>query len=898
MESVLERINKNNFWKFAGGIHPPQQKFLTNNKPIKSLRLPKELIIPLKQHIGKAGDVLVKIGDNVLKGQTLTSSENPMTVPVHAPTSGVITAIKPATIAHPSGMSELCLFMTPDGLDTWRQRDIIENLNSLTKSQIISKIADAGIAGMGGAGFPTSIKVSSKSAVDFLIINAAECEPYITADDLLIREHSSAIINGVDILNRLLAPGIILIGIEDNKPEAIAALKAATKNIDNIKVCVLPTEYPTGGEKQLIKALTGQEVPSGVLPVNLGIVMQNIATVFAISEAIINDIPLIRRVVTVTGQALEKPQNVWALLGTPIQHLVEQCSFHETDHQRVIMGGPLMGFALPTLQVPVVKTTNCILVPTNAEISPATKELECIRCGQCAEVCPSSLLPQELQWYAKSKDYQKLEDLNLFDCIECGACAYVCPSQIPLVQYYRVGKAEIRFNKVQEFKADKAKQRFEARKVRLEKEKLAREAKHQKAIDARKAAASTSTGQANNSAVAAALARVKAKKAQQAGNTNDTADITDDVKSRAAEAIARAKAKKAAQTTGDSTAPASKQINDDVKSRAADAIARIKAKKLAEADKASTVDAKGTDANLDTVVDTVVNKSADLDAQALKKAKTAATIAKAKAKKLAKAEADKASKADAKNTDASVDTNADTSADTVVDKSADVDAQALKKAKTAATIAKAKAKKLAKAEADKASKADAQNTDASVDTNADTSADTSADKSADVDAQALKKAKTAATIAKAKAKKLAKAEADQASKADAKDTDTSVDTVADTSADKSADVDAQALKKAKTAATVAKAKAKKLAKAEADKASTADVKDTDDNNSVMTASDIKKQKIAAAIAKAKANKASAKQTPEMSDEAKKEKIAQAIKKAKAQKLKTAVVKPTKNSESE
>ena len=256
MESVLERINNNHFWKFAGGIHPPEQKILTNNKPIKTLRLPKELIIPLKQHIGNAGDVLVKIGDKVLKGQTLTSSEHPMTVPVHAPTSGVITAIKTATIAHPSGMSELCLFMTPDGLDTWRQRDIIENLNSLTNSQIISKIADAGIAGMGGAGFPTNIKVSSKSTVEFLIINAAECEPYITADDLLIREHSSAIINGVEILNRLLAPTIILIGIEDNKPEAIAALKAATKHIDNIKVCVLPTEYPTGGEKQLIKILT------------------------------------------------------------------------------------------------------------------------------------------------------------------------------------------------------------------------------------------------------------------------------------------------------------------------------------------------------------------------------------------------------------------------------------------------------------------------------------------------------------------------------------------------------------------------------------------------------------------------------------------------------------------
>ena len=645
MDSVLERINKNHFWKFPGGIHPPEQKFLTNDKPIKNLRLPKELILPLKQHIGNGGELLVKTGDKVLKGQALTRSDNPMSVPIHAPTSGTISAIKNSIIAHPSGMSELCVFLTPDGQETWVARNIVENFYSLSKKNIVEKIADSGIAGMGGAGFPTSIKVNTSPGLKYLIINAAECEPYITADDLLIREHSSAIINGIDILNHLLEPEIILIGIEDNKPQAIAALQAASQKNDKIKVCVLPTKYPTGGEKQLIQALTGQEVPSGVLPLSLGVVVQNIATVFSISEAIINDIPLLRRVVTVTGQALQKPQNVWALIGTPIQHLVEQCGFNETEQQRVIMGGPLMGFALPTLQVPVVKTTNCILAPTNIEISPASKELECIRCGQCSDACPSSLLPQELQWQAKAKEFDKLEELNLFDCIECGACAYVCPSQIPLVQYYRVAKAEIRHNRVQDFKADRAKLRFEARKVRLEKEKVAREEKHQKALAARKAAAKTSEGQANNSAIAAALARVKAKKAQ--GGEAETTGIDSsvdggDVKSRAAQAIARAKAKKAAQQT--TSTPVT--VESDSKSQAAAAIARVKAKKLAKEQAAQAASEITEEIVKPEVAKSKVAKSKTAEPEVVKlspadekKAKAKAAVAKAKAKKLAKEQA-------------------------------------------------------------------------------------------------------------------------------------------------------------------------------------------------------------------------------------------------------------------
>ncbi|CRY63729.1 electron transport complex protein RnfC [Yersinia kristensenii] len=601
-------------WDFDGGIHPPEMKLQSSQVPMRIATLPDQMIIPLQQHLGPEGELRVRTGEQVLKGQPLTIGRG-RTVPVHAPTSGVITAIAPHTTAHPSGLAELCVHITPDGEDRWREQQPWGDYHQRDRNVLLERIHQAGIAGLGGAGFPTASKLQGGlNNVTTLIINAAECEPYITADDRLMQDHATEVVLGIQILIYLLQPQQVLIGIEDNKPEAIAALQQALRGQDEMQLRVVPTKYPSGGAKQLTKILTGKEVPFGKHSSSIGVLMQNVGTVVAIKRAIIDDEPLIERVVTLTGDALSQPGNFWARIGTPVLHLLKLAGFMPQQQPIVIMGGPLMGFTLPSLDVPIVKISNCILAPAEAEMGLSEPEQSCIRCGLCVDACPAGLLPQQLYWFSRGEEHEKARNHNLFDCIECGACAYVCPSNIPLVQYYRQEKAEIRALDQEAARAAEAKARFEAKQARLEREKLARELRHKQAavkltdvdqqtVDAavsRLARESNKTDSAitvplgqtpDNSAVIAARearkAQVRARQAEkERAAVEEETNATDPRQAAVAAAIARVKAKKAAQAQLESEPVKSESAaveEDPRKAAVAAAIARVKAKKVAQA---------------------------------------------------------------------------------------------------------------------------------------------------------------------------------------------------------------------------------------------------------------------------------------------------------------------------
>ncbi|WP_215397387.1 electron transport complex subunit RsxC [Rheinheimera oceanensis] len=692
MPGLFQQIQAGKLWDFHGGIHPPGRKEQTNQKPIAVLPIPDRLYLPLRQHIGVAGQLLVRVGERVLKGQQLTSAENSMAVPVHAPTSGTVLSITPHTSPHPSALPELTLVLEPDGLDEWRQR---EPLNFLTcdNMTLLSRIQDSGIAGMGGAGFPTHIKAGLTQPVDYLIINAVECEPYISADDLLMQEAATTIVKGIDILCRLLNPKAVLIGIEDDKPIAAAAMMAACSQREHYYVRIVPTKYPSGGEKQLIQLLTNKEVPNGRRPADIGIVMQNVGTAFAIAQAVLDDHPLLSRIVTVAGDTLNQPQNVLALLGTPVSALLDACGFQSQPQQRVIMGGPMMGFTLPDLSVPVVKTTNCILAPTAQELPAASTEMDCIRCSACADACPASLLPQQLLWYSKAKDSDKLQEYNLADCIECGACAYVCPSEIPLVQYYRVAKADIREQQREALKAEQAKARFEARNARLEQEKQERLQRNQQLAAARQQQQLASGA---NTAVADALARIKAKQALAAPAEERSKEqilAERELKKQQAREHQQQKAqqqKAEQQATEQHNEPAEQTpaVTENTNSKAAAvaaAIARAQAKKAAQA-----AEQHATEQQVTPAPNTEKSHQAEVSAEAdPRKAAIAAAIARAKAKQQAQTEHE---------------TNAAPATASTANKPAagsDIVAatEDPRKAAVAAALARAKAKKQASAEA-------------------------------------------------------------------------------------------------------------------------------------------------------------------------------------------------------
>ncbi|MEZ8195079.1 electron transport complex subunit RsxC [Vibrio cortegadensis] len=861
MLSLIEQIRTGALWDFPGGVHPAENKKQSNQRAISNASIPSELVLPVKQHIGKAGDLIVSVGDRVLKGQALTKYTMSFMLPVHAPTSGTITAIEPRTTAHPSGLSELCIVIKPDNKEEWVERRTHPDFSQLPSEQLIEIIRQAGVSGMGGAGFPTAKKIQSGLAkTDILIINAAECEPYITADDKLMQEHADELIQGIEIVEQILKPELTIIGIEDNKPEAVKALEIAAIN-KNIVIRVIPTKYPSGGEKQLIKILTNKEVPVGSIPADIGILVQNVGSLHAIKRAVVDGEPLIKRVITLTGKTFKQERNVWALIGTPVQDLLNEFGYSaDKKFPRLIMGGPMMGFTLPHAIVPITKTTNCILAPTRKEIAPNRHEMACIRCSQCAEACPASLLPQQLQWHARAEEYDKCEELNLKDCIECGACAFVCPSEIPLVQYYRRAKSEIKTRKQEADSAERARIRFEEKNARLERDKAERENRFKKAADNRRQEMKKTGG---DDAIAAAIARVKAQQ-----STTEQPEKT--VKPAVAAAIARAKAKQAAAQNDGKSEPdnsemmklreerkrqarekkANKEVTADnseapsKKDAVAAAIARAKARKAKQAE-SETVDAvKTIQASDELAVESTKQAPADT-----KKAAVAAAIARAKARKAKQAESETVNAAETvqANDELAVETTEQTP-------TADP-----KKTAVAAAIARAKARKAKQTESETV---DAVETVQASDELAVESAE-------QAPAADPKKAAVAAAIARAKARKAKQTESETV---DAVETVQASDELAVESAEQAPAADP---KKAAVAAAIARAKARKAKQTESETktASGAEIDSEALQKKDLLAdlvelevaeqappADPKKAAVAAAIARAKARKAQTEKT--------------------------------------
>ena len=873
-DEKLEQIAAGKMWDFHGGVHPVQNKQQSNQTAISDAGIPDELIIAVEQK-GHIPQLLVKVGDTVLKGQPLTKVYGALVVQ-HASSSGTIKAIEPRIDCHPSGLPVLSIVIATDGLDRPFPTKGFDDYKKEMPATLIEAVQQAGVVGLGGAGFATHLKLAH-SENRLLIVNAIECEPYITSDDRLVQEHADEIIEGMKIMQHILKPKLMSFAIEDNKPEAIEAFKRSLQALPeterkSIILSIVPTRYPSGSGKQLIEVLTGEQTPIGQHSSELGIVMLNVGTVFAVKEAVINGKSLVSRIVTITGDAFARKGNASVRLGTPIQYLLDKYWLNALHHQKLVIGGPMMGFTVTDSAMPVSKICNCILAPSEKELPPPEEEMNCIRCSECAEACPVELLPQQLLWYSQSEDHKKLEEYDLSACIECGACAYVCPSHIPLVEYYRVSKAQIKTAKEEADKAAIARKRHEDRELRLETEKQQRLLKHKLAAEKRKQQMKSDNG--GEDPVAAALARAKAKK--QANTETATTEAKPTTQnSQVAAAIARAKAKKLANASTENDSVEKSTEADPKKAAVAAAIARAKAKKSASA--GNTVD-KNVSVESSSIKSNEPETTQEVDP---KKAAVAAAIARAKAKKIAKASAEN-------TVDENVSVESSSIKSNEPETTQEVDP---KKAAVAAAIARAKAKKIAKASAE-------NTVDENVSVESSSTKSNEPETTPEVDP---KKAAVAAAIARAKAKKLAKASAeenslDQSSSVEQNDVEKN-------------DVEAMSEvdhKKAAIAAAVARAKAKKLAKASAeenllDQSTSIEQNDVEKNNVEATPEvDPKKAAIAAAVARAKAKKsaktAAENTTTETEEETgkqqheeapvedKKAKIAAVIAKAKAKKL--------------
>ncbi|MDY5189003.1 MAG: electron transport complex subunit RsxC [Succinivibrio sp.] len=535
---LLQKIANGKIWKFFGGIKPQELKD-TSNCVIETLKIPSLITIPLSRHLGPEGEILVNVGDHVKRGQPLTVASGRY-VPVHASTSGTISAISKEVLPHPSGYTDLCISIKPDGLDESEPYNPISNWESVDNNTLLERIRSYGIEGLGGAVFQTEAKLRSalddaKDGCKVLIINGCECEPAITCDDRIMQEQATDIAKGIAILNKILKPTVTVVAIEDNKQKAIQAMDVACKGVATVRV--IPTIYPSGAARNLIKIITGIEVPYNVHTSECGIVVDNVGTVLAVKEAIIDGKPLTERVITVTGDNFKHQGNVRVRLGTSVRFILSNFGLNPEYHQRVILGGPMMGFTLPTIDVPITKAASCVLAPSSKQIPKLKQQTNCIRCGRCARVCPSRLVPYQMYSQSKASNHAAAQKCGIKDCTLCGACAYVCPSFIPLTAQFRYEKAVEKHIYEAEKRNARAKERMAAKQQRLHEEELARQKKKEEA-----------------------LARIKAQKEAEAKMTPE--ELQASRQKALEEAKAKAKARKEALLKG-TTTPLSGEVNDE-----------------------------------------------------------------------------------------------------------------------------------------------------------------------------------------------------------------------------------------------------------------------------------------------------------------------------------------------
>ncbi|RIZ66534.1 MAG: electron transport complex subunit RsxC [Methylococcales bacterium] len=453
-----------------GGIHAEQHKIETCAAPIvRNFPLPKKLYIPLQQHVGKPAEPIIKVGENVLKGQLLAYSQGMVSAPVHAPSSGIILDVNDYPAPHPSALPIRMIVLETDNKDEWITAAQIEDPFLLTPEDIILRVGAAGIVGLGGATFPTAVKLNMgrENQIDTLIINGAECEPYLSCDDRLMQEHAAMIIDGVRLMLHGMNTENAVIAIEDNKLLAFHAMQSAATPFSSIKVIQIPTRYPMGWDRQLIRYVTGKEVPVGSRSSEIGVTIHNVGTAYSVHNALRFGHPLLSRVITVAGGAVKRPMNVEVPIGTLISELFEFCEVSVNDIARLVMGGPMMGDSLPHTSVPTVKATSGLLALTQNELKDGDEQ-PCIRCASCISVCPAGLRPLDMANNIRINQLDAAVDLGLKDCISCGCCSYICPSNIPLVQYFKYASGEVIARQQAQHKSEQTKRLIESRNERME----------------------------------------------------------------------------------------------------------------------------------------------------------------------------------------------------------------------------------------------------------------------------------------------------------------------------------------------------------------------------------------------------------------------------------------------